>query len=27
VLGEAPSVSQLIGLAVVVLGFWLTQKN
>jgi drug/metabolite transporter (DMT)-like permease len=26
-LGEAPSMSQLIGLAVVVLGFWLTQKN
>jgi drug/metabolite transporter (DMT)-like permease len=26
-LGEAPSVSQLIGLVVVVLGFWLTQKN
>jgi drug/metabolite transporter (DMT)-like permease len=27
VLGEAPSVSQLIGLVVVVVGFWLTQKN
>jgi drug/metabolite transporter (DMT)-like permease len=27
VLGEAPSFSQLVGLAVVVLGFWLTQKN
>jgi drug/metabolite transporter (DMT)-like permease len=26
-LGEAPSVSQLIGLVVVVFGFWLTQKN
>jgi drug/metabolite transporter (DMT)-like permease len=26
-LGEAPSVSQLIGLVVVVIGFWLTQKN
>ncbi len=26
-LGEAPSLSQLIGLAVVVIGFWLTQKN
>ncbi len=26
-LGEAPSISQLIGLAVVVIGFWLTQKN
>jgi drug/metabolite transporter (DMT)-like permease len=27
VLGEAPSLLQLVGLAVVVLGFWLTQKN
>jgi drug/metabolite transporter (DMT)-like permease len=27
VLGEAPSVSQLVGLVVVVAGFWLTQKN
>jgi drug/metabolite transporter (DMT)-like permease len=27
VLGEAPSVSQLIGLVVVVFGFWLTQKD
>jgi drug/metabolite transporter (DMT)-like permease len=27
VLGEAPSLSQLAGLVVVVLGFWLTQKN
>jgi drug/metabolite transporter (DMT)-like permease len=27
VLGEAPSVSQLVGLVVVVIGFWLTQKN
>lgn len=27
VLGEAPSVSQLIGLVVVVTGFWLAQKN
>jgi drug/metabolite transporter (DMT)-like permease len=26
-LGETPSVSQLVGLVVVVLGFWLTQKN
>jgi drug/metabolite transporter (DMT)-like permease len=26
-LGEAPSVSQLIGLVVVVFGFWLTQKD
>jgi drug/metabolite transporter (DMT)-like permease len=26
-LGEAPSVSQLIGLVVVVIGFWLAQKN
>ena len=26
-LGEAPSVSQLIGLAIVVVGFWLAQKN
>ena len=26
-LGEAPSLSQLIGLVVVVIGFWLTQKN
>jgi drug/metabolite transporter (DMT)-like permease len=26
-LGEAPSMSQLIGLVVVVFGFWLTQKN
>jgi len=27
VLGEAPSVSQLVGLVVVVFGFWLTQRN
>jgi drug/metabolite transporter (DMT)-like permease len=27
VLGEAPSVSQLVGLVIVVAGFWLTQKN
>ena len=26
-LGEAPSVSQLIGLVVVVIGFWLAQRN
>jgi drug/metabolite transporter (DMT)-like permease len=26
-LGEAPSVSQLVGLVVVVIGFWLTQRN
>jgi drug/metabolite transporter (DMT)-like permease len=26
-LGEVPSLSQLIGLVVVVIGFWLTQKN
>jgi drug/metabolite transporter (DMT)-like permease len=26
-LGETPSLSQLIGLVVVVIGFWLTQKN
>jgi drug/metabolite transporter (DMT)-like permease len=26
-LGEAPSLSQLIGLVVVVVGFWLTQRN
>jgi drug/metabolite transporter (DMT)-like permease len=26
-LGEAPSLSQLIGLVVVVIGFWLTQRN
>ena len=25
--GEAPSLSQLAGLVVVVIGFWLTQKN
>jgi drug/metabolite transporter (DMT)-like permease len=27
VLGEVPTVSQLAGLAVVVIGFWLTQKG
>jgi drug/metabolite transporter (DMT)-like permease len=27
VLGEAPSLSQLVGLVIVVFGFWLTQKN
>jgi drug/metabolite transporter (DMT)-like permease len=26
-LGEAPSLSQLAGLVIVVIGFWLTQKN